>query len=184
MRSWDNVFDLFSKNQISIKTPMPSNKKNLLALTGSFNQKVIQVNTYYVGSGKNRTIVTRMDIFLDNGQLAEFSLYKETIFSKLGELLGSVDIKTGNAEFDKTFRLKSKNETETQKIFNDEVINHCQNVKKDFTGTILSKENKLSFFMNGLPGNKMQLLHFNCLLSIVLLLTKHSSKPSGHSPKN
>ncbi len=183
-KAWDNVEELFNAHKIKITSTIPVKKTVMLQLTGQLNNNHVNVYNIVVGSGKSRQVYTKTEITLSGNSLPEFTIYKENIFSKLGEMLGHHDIKTGDEEFDKTFRLKSwkAEEARTLTVFNDLARIEFLAQKKYFVGNIEIKQGKLTITILGVPGTKMLFAYYKTLLELSLYLIEKRSKLAGHAP--
>jgi adenylate kinase len=97
---------------------------------------------------------------------------------------GRKDIKTGDEEFDKTFRLKSNSESETLRLFNDQLISEFKSEKKGFYGKIESSGKQLVMNYYGMPGFKIGLKHYRLLFKMSLAILSAGAKNKGNSPLN
>lgn len=96
------------------------------------------------GSGKNRHVVTR--VHLNNTPIDfEFKIGKEHIFSKAGKMLGMKDIEFNNAEFDKKFLMKSKDEQKFRSLMNPNMQAGLSAIQKDMSATIYHKDNQMTY---------------------------------------
>lgn len=181
-RSWNNIQDLFSEYRIRLTSVVPENKRVIPDIYGETVDYKVRVYSYYVGTGKSRTLITTAIFDLNKFQLPAFVLGRENIFTKVGEVLGIKDIKTGDEEFDKIFRLQSHSENETIQFFNDQLLRLFNDEKKGFYGKIESKGNRITVNYYGMPGFKIGLKHFKVLFKMTLALISAGSKIKGSSP--
>lgn len=176
---------LFELHKISVRGNVPQKLPNYIQLNGSFNQSAISVYTKVVGSGKNKYVLTITDITLPSSfTLPKFTVYKENFFTKIGELFGSKDIKTGDEQFDKLYRLKADDESQALQFFSNQLIDAFLNYRNEFGGNISASGTKLSFSVTGVPGQQTSLKHFTTGLELCLkiLSTKTKSSNMPHSP--
>ncbi|MCE3228634.1 MAG: hypothetical protein K0S32_3185 [Bacteroidetes bacterium] len=180
-RAFDNLLQIFTENNVTLRSAVPQNKAVLLRLSGEKNGHNIHVYSEYVGSGKNRTLITKTELLGINSP-AEFTLYRENLFTKIGEALGMKDVKTGDDEFDKLYRLKSSH-PDAAKFFTDRIRNEFVAKHKLFNGTTTFKNNKLTLVTYASPGNKYGLKHYKNTFELGLLfIEKKVSSMGGHSP--
>jgi hypothetical protein len=181
IRSYDNLLQIFSENAVTLRSSIPENKAVMLKLLGEKNGHNIHVYSEYVGSGKNRTLITKTELLGINSQV-EFIVYRENLFTKIGEALGTKDVKTGDHEFDKLYRLKSSS-PDVVTLFTDKIRNEFISKHKLFNGTATFKNNKLTLVTYASPGNKFGLKHFKNTFELGLLfIEKKVSSKGGHSP--
>jgi hypothetical protein len=79
----------------------------------------VTLDTYTVSSQNSQVTYTRMRAPYTNPEGFRFTIYRKSIFSGLGKLLGMQDIEIGDPEFDEAFIIKSNNEPRVQQLFAD-----------------------------------------------------------------
>ena len=183
-RSWVNIQDIFAENRIRLTSVVPEKTRVIPDIHGETEEFKIRVYSYYVGTGKSRTLITSTLFELKKINLPSFTLGRENIFTRAGEVLGIKDIKTGNEEFDKTFRLKSNSESETLRLFKDQLIGQFNSEKKGFYGKIESSGKQLVMNYYGMPGFKIGLKHYRLLFKVSLAILSACAKNKGNSPLN
>lgn len=182
-RSWENVLTVFNDHKINPRTVIPEKKQYQVNISGELNRNTINVFTEFVGTGKNRYMITKIDMIMTEQTLPDFVLYKETMFSKIGEFLGSHDIKTGDEKFDKEYRLKSTKADDAIRLFDDATRTELIAFEKDFSGTITCKGNRIICAITGSAGNKTAFKHFKCLFGIAIKFLQKKGRVQGHAPR-
>jgi hypothetical protein len=82
----------------------------------------VTLDTYTVSTGKSHVTYTRMRAPYVNADGFRFTLYRKTLFSGIGKLLGMQDIEVGDPDFDRDFIIKSNHETKAMALFLNEKI--------------------------------------------------------------
>lgn len=82
----------------------------------------ITLDTYTVSTGKSSTTYTRIRAPYVNADGFRFTIYRNGIFSDLGEFLGFRDIEIGNDDFDREFVIKSECEDKVRGLLADPKI--------------------------------------------------------------
>lgn len=82
----------------------------------------ITLDTYTVSTGRSSTTYTRIRAPYVNADGFRFTIYRNGIFSDLGEFLGFRDIEIGNEDFDREFVIKSDREDQVRKLLADRTI--------------------------------------------------------------
>lgn len=182
IRSWTNIQDIFLENRIRLTSVVPEKTTVIPDIHGETDEFKIRVYSYYVGTGKSRTLITATIFELKKIQIPSFTLGRENIFTRAGEVLGIKDIKTGDDDFDKTFRLKSNSESETLRLFNDQLISQFKIEKKGFYGKIESSGKQLVMNYYGMPGFKIGLKHYKLLFKMSLAILSAGTKNKGNAP--
>jgi hypothetical protein len=77
----------------------------------------VTLDTYTVSSGDSSSVYTRIKAPFDNKDGLQFSLGRKGIISKLDKALGAKEIETGDAEFDRDFYIRSKDEAGIRALF-------------------------------------------------------------------
>ena len=78
----------------------------------------VTLDTYTV-STQDSTSFTRMRAPYVNPEGFRFTIYRKSVFSGLGKMLGMQDIEVGDPEFDEAFIIKANNEPRVQHLFAD-----------------------------------------------------------------
>jgi hypothetical protein len=79
---------------------------------------------------------TRMRAPFPNPSGFRFSIYRASVFSALGSLLGMQDIQVGHREFDEKFVIKGNNESEVKTLCNSERLRALVTAQPAFRLTI------------------------------------------------
>jgi hypothetical protein len=179
-KAWVNVQDLFTKYQIRLQTQIPQKTSVLLQLQGEGKEGKFHVFNVVIGSGKSRQIITKITVQLTK-KLPDFEFYRENIFTKIGETFGIKDVKTGDAEFDKVYRIYI-NEMYKDKIFSNEMITYFLSMRKDLVGRINCKNNMIEVQYYGVPGFKNATRQFTALFDAAMKILSVKMPNAGHSP--
>ena len=83
---------------------------------------VITLDTFTVSTGKNQTTYTRLRAPYVNPDNFRFTIYRKSVFTPLGKLLGMQDIEVGQAEFDEAFVVKGSDPQKLKRLFGHETI--------------------------------------------------------------
>jgi hypothetical protein len=79
----------------------------------------VTLDSYTVNTQHSHVTYTRMRAPYTNPEGFRFTIYRKSIFSGLGKLLGMQDVEIGDPEFDEAFIIKSNNEPRVQQLFAD-----------------------------------------------------------------
>ena len=79
-------------------------------IEGTIRDVPIVIDSYIVGSGKNTITFTRMTARALDPAPLEAEVYRETVFSALGGLIGLQDVAIGDAHFDAACVVKASDE--------------------------------------------------------------------------
>ncbi len=82
----------------------------------------LTLDTYTVSSGESSTTYTRMRAPYVNADGFRFDIYRKTVFSGLGKLLGMQDVEVGIPDIDAAFIIKGTNEGRLRTLFADPKI--------------------------------------------------------------
>ena len=74
---------------------------------------------YGLSPKNSRVTYTRMRAPYTNTEGFRFTIYRKSIFSGLGKMLGMQDVEVGDPVFDDAFIIKSNNEARVQNLFAD-----------------------------------------------------------------
>jgi hypothetical protein len=77
------------------------------------------LDTYAVSTGKVTVVYTRMRAPFVNPTGFRFTVYRASIFSTLGTLLGMQDVEIGDAPFDRDFVIKANDETRVRTLLSN-----------------------------------------------------------------
>ena len=77
----------------------------------------VTLDTYTVSTGRSRVAYTRLRAPYVNRDGFCFTIYRKTIFSGLGKLLGMQDIEMGDPFFDEQFIIKGNDEGKVRALF-------------------------------------------------------------------
>lgn len=176
VNTWQVVLEIFTSHHINIIGQLPENKAVLINLNGEFSGHQIHVFNEYVGTGKSRTLITRTEIKLKDKVLPDFKIYRENIFTKVGEVIGIRDVKTGDEEFDKMYRLRAVDEIKVIDLFDAFLRSELITRKKDFYGSVEVKENVLNVYLHGVPGVKISRRHYIALFETAMILVNKKVK--------
>lgn len=79
----------------------------------------ITLDTYTVSNGKSSTTYTRIRAPYVNKDGFRFTIYRKSIFSGLGKLLGMQDVEIGHEPFDRDFIIKGNDEMKLREFFSN-----------------------------------------------------------------
>lgn len=181
-QSWENILNIFEENKIRVTSKIPEKTTVIPDVYGDTSAYQVRVYSYYVGTGKSRSLITSAVFSLKQTHLPDFTLSRENIFTKAGESLGIKDIKTGDHEFDKTYRLHSANESAVLPFFNDQLISVLNENKKSFYGKYESKGNSFTLSYYGMPGFKIGYKYFQTLFQLALVILKNGNSSTAGPP--
>jgi hypothetical protein len=85
-------------------------------------QWTITLDTYSESSGDSSYTYTRIRAPFVNKDGFRFTIYRKSIFSGLGKLLGMQDVEVGYPEFDEAFIIKGNDEAKLRALFANERI--------------------------------------------------------------
>lgn len=124
-------------------------------LQGTWNGYPFRIYEQMVGSGKNKSVVTYAT-FENVPFDYDFKIGKEHIFSKAGKMLGLKDIEFQDAEFDKKFLIKAKDEDKFRAFFNYKLQEELKMIKDDLKATIRVQNGTMTYSHYGpLPNEKV-----------------------------
>lgn len=127
-------------------------EKYMLAMLNTLEGEIagcpVRIFEKMEGSGKSKQVVTR--IVVDNTPWNfDFRMGKEHFFSKAGKMLGMQDIEFGDAEFDKNFLLKSKDEPQFRDLMTLNIQNELRMIKDDLRSSIYHTSGSLAYMNYG-----------------------------------
>jgi hypothetical protein len=82
----------------------------------------VTLDTYTVSTGKSHVTFTRIRAPYVNMDGFRFTIYRKSLFSGLGKLLGMQDVEIGDPDFDRDFIIKSNSATKAMALFSNEKI--------------------------------------------------------------
>ena len=143
----------------------------LNSLVGEVEGMQVSIVEKMEGSGKNKSVVTRL-IFTGTPIDFDFKIGKEHIFSKAGKALGMKDIEFNNAEFDKKFLMKSKEEDKFRSLMNPNMQAALSALQKDMSATIRHDNNTMSYVQYTPLVKEAQFQSFERVYEFMLKLCK------------
>ena len=91
-------------------------------VVAEIGQWTVTLDTYTVSTGKSTVTFTRMRAPYVNADGFRFIIYRSSIFTPLGVLLGMQDIQIGDAEFDREFVVKSNDPPRVRQLLSDAAL--------------------------------------------------------------
>jgi hypothetical protein len=82
----------------------------------------VTFDTYTDSSGESSTTYTRMRAAYVNAEGFRFTIYRKSVLTNLGKLLGMQDVEVGDPQFDEAFVIKGNNENRLRMLFSDPKI--------------------------------------------------------------
>jgi hypothetical protein len=82
----------------------------------------VTLDTYTVNTQHSHVSYTRMRAPYVNPEGFRFTIYRKSVFSGLGKMLGMQDIEIGDPEFDEAFIIQGNNEPRVQHLFADRAL--------------------------------------------------------------
>lgn len=83
---------------------------------------IVTLDTYVVSTGKTVIVFTRMRAPYVNPGGFRFTVYRKSIFSGLGKMLGMQDIEIGDESFDQDFIIKGTDEAQVRELLSNPKI--------------------------------------------------------------
>jgi hypothetical protein len=109
-------------------------------VTLSHGQWVITLDLHTVSSGRNSSTFTRIRAPYVNADGFRFNVYSQTIFSRLGKLLGDQDILVGDPSFDDHFVIDGSPEDSIKRLLSNETIRQLIAAQPDVHFEVLDSE--------------------------------------------
>jgi hypothetical protein len=100
----------------------------------------VTLDTYAVSTGKVTIIYTRMRAPYVNPDGFRFTIYRRSLFSGLGKLLGMQDFEVGYEEFDRDFIIKGSDEGKLRQLFANPRIRDLISGQKDIHFSVKDDE--------------------------------------------
>ena len=91
----------------------------------------ITLDVYTVSTGHNHVTYTRMRAPFVSQDKLRFRIYRKSIFSGLGKMLGMQDIEVGDPVFDDAFIIKGNEESKVRALFSDPQIRSLVQLQPD-----------------------------------------------------
>lgn len=145
----------------------------------TYKQWEITLDTYTVSDGKTSHTYTRLRAPYVNQDGFRFNIYRKSVFSGLGKLLGMQDIEIGDAFFDEEFIIQGTPEEQVRRLLQNADI--CQRIQnqpnihfqvKDDEGWFRKKfpegVDELYFQTSGVIKDQQRLKDLFDLFSVVL----------------
>ena len=151
----------------------PGNLFKFPSITGTYRTRNLTLDTFTRGTSKNRTTYTRIVMEVNNSLQRSMKVYQETVFSKVGKLLGGQDIQIGNEQFDQRYIIKGQPELDVVKMLSS--IGLQQKLLQDHTFNFELKGSVLYFEKRGIERNVDQLQSEFDLLGDIAEAVEHFS---------
>jgi hypothetical protein len=100
----------------------------------------ITLDTYTVHTQHSHIIHTRMRVPYTNPNGFRFSIYRKSVFSELGKLLGMQDIEVGDPDFDDAFIIKGNDEFKVRDLFANAQIRQMIQAQPAFSLAVKDSE--------------------------------------------
>ena len=104
---------------------------------------MVTLDTYVVSTGKSSITYTRMRAPYVNPDKFRFNIYRKSIFSGLGKMLGMQDVTVGDPEFDDAFIIKGSDETGLRRLFANQKIRSLISAQPDIYFSVKDDEQHL-----------------------------------------
>ncbi|MBW8016445.1 MAG: DUF3137 domain-containing protein [Planctomycetes bacterium] len=89
----------------------------------------LTLDTYTVSNGKTSTTYTRIRAPYINKDNFRFTVYRKSIFSGIGKMLGMQDVEVGHFQFDEDFIIKGTDEYKLRQLFENDKIRELISVQ-------------------------------------------------------
>jgi hypothetical protein len=116
----------------------------------------ITLDVYVVSTGSSAIPYTRLRAPYVNPDGFRFNVYRKSIFTPLGKLLGMQDVEVGYAEFDEAFVIQGTDETKLRALFANATIRSLIEAQKAISFSVKDSE---GWFGTKFPENVDE-LHF------------------------
>jgi hypothetical protein len=100
-------------------------------VTLSHRQWVITLDTYAVSTGKVTVVYTRLRAPYVNPDGLRFNIYRKSVFSWMGKLLGVQDVEIGDPFFDEEFIIQGTTEAFVRQLLSNEAIRKLMQSQPD-----------------------------------------------------
>ncbi len=88
-------------------------------VVATIGQWPVTLDTYTTSSGQSSTTYTRMRAPFVNKDGFHFNIYRRSVFSGLGKMLGMQDVQIGEPVFDEDFIIKANNEVTVRRFLDN-----------------------------------------------------------------
>jgi hypothetical protein len=148
-------------------------------VTLSHRQWVITLDTFAVSTGKVTVIYTRLRAPYVNPDGFQFNIYRKSVFSWMGKMLGVQDVEVGEPFFDDEFIIQGTTEPFVKQLLANPEIRHLMQLQPDvhfqvkddegwFGTTFPDGVDELYFLAYGVIKDVDRLKHLFDLFSVVL----------------
>lgn len=100
----------------------------------------ITLDLYTVSTGKSHVTYTRLRAPYVNSDGFRFTIYRKSIFSGLGKMLGMQDLEMGDPAFDEAFILQGNNPEKVRALFSHEPLRQLIAAQPRFSMTVRDDE--------------------------------------------
>ncbi len=125
----------------------------------SHNDWTITLDSYTTTSGNTYTTYTRIICPYINRDGFRFKIYRKSIFSGIGKLLGMQDVEVGYPQFDEDFIIKGNNKIQLKKLFDNAKIRDFISLQPKI---LFEVKNDARFFIKKYP-REVDLLYFEAI---------------------
>jgi hypothetical protein len=108
---------------------------------------VVTLDTYTVSTGKVTVVYTRMRAPFENPAGFRFTVYRKSLFSGLGRLLGMQDLEIGHPPFDHDFVIKANDERRVRALLANTKVRHLIGRQKSIH--LSAKNDTLTYQVTG-----------------------------------
>ncbi|UKN00482.1 hypothetical protein K6119_12145 [Paracrocinitomix mangrovi] len=141
-------------------------------LTGSVGDLTIRIDEKIIGKGKSKKVYTQI-IFSDSPIKVDFKIGKETFFSKAGKIFGFKDIEFQDHQFDKTFLIKSSDESSFKAFLDYKKQALLSKNQHDLNGTLQCESGVFSYVSRMEIQKPSQITQLDHILELMLELQKN-----------
>lgn len=170
-RAWQNAWSELA-SRLGLEC-IPGSFLRNPSVAGTYRGRNLTLDSFMRGSGKNRTTYTRIVTSVNNLTQLSMKVYQETVFSKVGKLLGGQDIKIGNEQFDQRYIIRGQPEMDVVLLLSS--IGLQQKLLQDRTFNFDLKGSELYFEKRGIEKNVDQLQRVFDLLCDIAEAVEHFS---------
>jgi hypothetical protein len=122
-------------------------------------QWTMTLDTYTVSNGKTSSTYTRLRAPYINKDNFRFTIYRKSIFSNLGKLLGMQDVEVGYPQFDEDFIIQGNNESRLRELFGNARIRQLISVQSNIRFQVKGDE---GWFVKTFPEGVDELYFVAC----------------------
>lgn len=109
-------------------------------VVAEYGDWTLTLDTYTVSTGKVTVVFTRMRAPYRNPGGFRFTVYRKSIFSGIGKMLGMQDIEIGDAPFDHDFIIQATNESRVRELLANLRIRELITKQKDIQFSVKDDE--------------------------------------------